>query len=1034
MKVEDVWRDWQIEKKIGRGSYGTVYKCFKEENGERVYSAIKVISVPGDDVELQSSGSLERMTVEQSKAFYKEIIDSFMQEISILESLKGHPNIVRIDEFKMIEDEHVGWHLFIRMELLTDFNTYSCDRTFTEKDVIKMATDLGNALKACAEKNIVHRDIKPENIFVDENGTFKLGDFGVAKQLERTETAMSRKGTYNYMAPEVLNAQKGDSRADIYSLGIVMYQLLNNNRLPFLDPNKQFITHSERDKAFKRRTIDGEKLPELPNVSPELNAIIARATQFKKEDRFKSIDEFNSAISVLSNKGKSAKVRAMKWSRKRKVGIGFLLTLLVLVIGVGTFAVLNPEVISSIFSLSEQPIHATANDKTQMENQIENSGHVEAVFSANGMDYYATHDGFFKNDGKETIQLTDQPCIADFSILHDKIFYGVIDKNYEEVLEIGDDKVTVNTAQCSCWVMDLDGNDQTELFKYKGSGYVVSIINDSIYYLDDKRDVNIMAGNGRTLFVRSLLDPDKKPTAIHEEVQDTLSVRDQYLFFNEYSSDDTYATLPSYRYDYSKHEAKEMSCHVCAFSILNVIDDNTLLLFCEREINDGDGSWSPYKYLGKYSIATDSIKEIREGYCEIVDAIDENTLGLSLESGYYLFNKESEEMKLLTNETGYSSRFLNSETVLFLSGDDEKTTFEKVSSDTKSTADFNCTSWSTCLGKNIAVYWKEENSEYNFDNCASYDGVIQLEDLNWTNSESTLLVTAPEAMLYAPIVAYARRTDYHNYKYINVRYGPSVKHGLIDKIDDYSPVQRLSEKVDGWYLCDVGSAIGWIDADYVFDGDLENGGSDFEFDVEYGEVHITGYTGKDNDLYIPSRISNWNVTSIENYAFEKSTFKSVEIPESITNIGENAFSGCKQLKKATIKSDIDTVSESCFENCLALEEITLPKELTTIEERAFYGCECLKTITIPSNVTYIGEFAFCGCSSLVTITLPKSVANVGDFAFDDCTNLTHFKVLNKDCTLGEAAEFNARVHGYSNSTAEDFADTYGLKFKAIEDI
>ena len=412
MKVEDVWRDWQIEKKIGRGSYGTVYKCFKEENGERVYSAIKVISVPGDDVELQSSGSLERMTVEQSKAFYKEIIDSFMQEISILESLKGPPNIVRIDEFKMIEDEHVGWHLFIRMELLTDFNTYSCDRTFTEKDVIKMATDLGNALKACAEKNIVHRDIKPENIFVDENGTFKLGDFGVAKQLERTETAMSRKGTYNYMAPEVLNAQKGDSRADIYSLGIVMYQLLNNNRLPFLDPNKQFITHSERDKAFKRRTIDGEKLPELPNVSPELNAIIARATQFKKEDRFKSIDEFNNAISVLSNKGKSAKVRAMKWSRKRKVGIGFLLTLLVLVIGVGTFAVLNPEVISSIFSLSEQPIHATANDKTQMENQIENSGHVEAVFSANGMDYYATHDGFFKNDGKETIQLTDQPCIA----------------------------------------------------------------------------------------------------------------------------------------------------------------------------------------------------------------------------------------------------------------------------------------------------------------------------------------------------------------------------------------------------------------------------------------------------------------------------------------------------------------------------------------------------------------------------------------------------------------------------------------------
>ena len=320
MRIEDVWPEWKAEKKIGRGSYGTVYKCFKEENGEKVYSAIKVISVPGDDVELMSSPSLEHMSAEQSKVYYREIMDDFLHEIEILESLRGHPNIVRIDDSKIVEDpDQVGWHLFIRMELLTDFNTYSCDRVFTEKDVIKLASDLANALKACAAKNIVHRDIKPENIFVDESVTFKLGDFGVAKHLECTQTAMSRKGTPNYMAPEVLSAQQGDSRADIYSLGIVMYQLLNNNRFPFMDPNKQFITHSERERAFKRRSEQGEQIPDLLHISPDLNAVVRKATQFKKEDRFRNINEFANALNRLNKKEKAEEVRRIGWTNAAAV-------------------------------------------------------------------------------------------------------------------------------------------------------------------------------------------------------------------------------------------------------------------------------------------------------------------------------------------------------------------------------------------------------------------------------------------------------------------------------------------------------------------------------------------------------------------------------------------------------------------------------------------------------------------------------------------------------------------------------------------
>ena len=294
-----VWNEWNVEKEIGRGSYGTVYKCFKEVNGAREYSAIKVISVPQNEYEL-SEVSLEKMTHEQSKAYYKDIADDLVKEIEILKALKGTKNIVEIYDAEIVEKEDgIGWYILIRMELLTDFNTYSSDKKFTEAEVVKLGLDLSSALSVCHKAKIVHRDIKPENIFVDDNGNFKLGDFGVAKQMEKTQGSMSVKGTYNYMSPEVFGGRKSDGRADMYSLALVMYKLLNNDRLPFLDPNKQIVRYSERQAAFEKR-IKGEQLPEISGVSKELNAVILKACAFKNTDRQKNIDEFKAQLEKLS--------------------------------------------------------------------------------------------------------------------------------------------------------------------------------------------------------------------------------------------------------------------------------------------------------------------------------------------------------------------------------------------------------------------------------------------------------------------------------------------------------------------------------------------------------------------------------------------------------------------------------------------------------------------------------------------------------------------------------------------------------------
>ena len=87
--------------------------------------------------------------------------------------------------------------------------------------------------KSAKKRNIIHRDIKPENIFVNDFGDFKLGDFGIARKMENVTGGLSQKGTFNYMAPEVAGNGRYDSRADIYSLGIVLYRLLNQEPAAF---------------------------------------------------------------------------------------------------------------------------------------------------------------------------------------------------------------------------------------------------------------------------------------------------------------------------------------------------------------------------------------------------------------------------------------------------------------------------------------------------------------------------------------------------------------------------------------------------------------------------------------------------------------------------------------------------------------------------------------------------------------------------------------------------------------------------------
>ena len=285
-----VWPEWKLVEKIGEGSFGKVYKAKRTERGRSFYSAIKIISIPGNKGELDSVRS--EMNDEQStREYFRNLVEDCVQEIYTMEHFCGNSHVVSFEDFKIVEYlDEIGWDIFIRMEYLTSFMDYCTGKELTEKEVIKLGCDLAMALIYCQKLKIIHRDVKPENIFVSRFGDFKLGDFGIAREQAHTMSNMSKKGTYSYMAPEIYKGEKYDSSIDIYSLGIVLYKLMNQNRLPFLSLDKQLITYRDKETALARR-MAGEKMPVPVNASAAFSHIILKACAYEPGKRYRKPED-----------------------------------------------------------------------------------------------------------------------------------------------------------------------------------------------------------------------------------------------------------------------------------------------------------------------------------------------------------------------------------------------------------------------------------------------------------------------------------------------------------------------------------------------------------------------------------------------------------------------------------------------------------------------------------------------------------------------------------------------------------------------
>lgn len=274
--------NYKIIEYLGKGACGYVFKG--EQEGLGIPVAIKVLK--------------KDFITDDEKA------SRFVKEAQAAANLI-HPNIVRVYDFGL-EEELVYYVMeFAPKGTLKD--RLAADFRLSEEETIDVGLDICRALIEAESKAVVHRDIKPDNIMVAEDGSYKLVDLGLAKDLNQDitrvgelTTKFSGLGTPAFMAPEqAVNAKGVDNRADIYSLGIVLYQAATG-LLPFNsgDIRELFRMHAE-------------VLPLAPNMknrslSPAFSEVVLRALSKLSSQRYQTAREFYQALEHLKKNPQTA--------------------------------------------------------------------------------------------------------------------------------------------------------------------------------------------------------------------------------------------------------------------------------------------------------------------------------------------------------------------------------------------------------------------------------------------------------------------------------------------------------------------------------------------------------------------------------------------------------------------------------------------------------------------------------------------------------------------------------------------------------
>jgi predicted Ser/Thr protein kinase len=255
---------YEIQRRLGRGGMGTVYAAHDSILGRLV--AIKVFA--GD---LDIPDARERFVREARSA-----------------AALTHPHIVAVHDFGDHESQPYIVMEYVKGETLAELIRRKAPVSQTDK--LRWMEELASAAGYAHKMSVIHRDIKPANLMIDKSNRLKVLDFGIARMLGTVSNTRDTIGTPGYMAPEQILGEEVDGRADLFSIGVVFYELLAYTEA-FPGDTGPAITHRILHK-------DPVPLPRLvPDLNPEIQPIIERALKKNVDERFPDAEAFRVAVS-----------------------------------------------------------------------------------------------------------------------------------------------------------------------------------------------------------------------------------------------------------------------------------------------------------------------------------------------------------------------------------------------------------------------------------------------------------------------------------------------------------------------------------------------------------------------------------------------------------------------------------------------------------------------------------------------------------------------------------------------------------------